>query len=127
MAKLDDIPKKQFFDVPDGYFEDLPSRVQSKISTRGSEAGQRPFAQYALRLALPALLLAIVAIFYFRPTPPDMDSMLASAETEDLILYLQDAGMTTDEILEELDLSAEEVEALESAAYELDLEDIDLD
>ena len=45
MKKLEDIPKKEIFDVPDGYFEKLPGKIQARIS------GSVPFTEPKVKLS----------------------------------------------------------------------------
>ena len=37
MKKLEDIPKKQNFEVPEGYFEKLPGIIQSRVTQQHKE------------------------------------------------------------------------------------------
>lgn len=103
--KLDDIHKKNIHKVPDGYFDELPLKIQSKI---GEPSTARHWVvTYGLRYALPAILLVIVAGYLL--TKPSNDSnpeaLLAQIETADLILYLEDSDITTEELVEHLELS----------------------
>lgn len=124
MGKLEDIPKKQFFHVPDGYFDRLPAQIQSRIETPKRDARSNPVFRYALQYALPMLLVAAV-LFYYSSTGPDPESILASVETADLINYLQEAGLTTEDVLENIDFNAQELEAIENEVYELNFQNMD--
>ncbi|MEX2235331.1 MAG: hypothetical protein WD824_24420 [Cyclobacteriaceae bacterium] len=124
MGKLEDIPKKQFFNVPDGYFDRLPAQIQSRIATgKGDTRGNLVF-RYALQYALPVLLVAAV-LFYYSSIGPDPESILASVETADLINYLQEAGLTTEDVLENIEFNAQELEAIENEVYELNFQNMD--
>jgi hypothetical protein len=124
MAKLEDIPKKDFFTVPDDYFDKLPAKIQSRIA-KTKVRNERTFVfRYALRYALPVLVLAGV-IFYYSSSKPDVETILASVDTEELIDYLQESGMTTEEMLENVEFSAEELEAIENEVYDVSLSDIE--
>ena len=68
MKKLEDIPKKNVFEVPDGYFDRLPGIIQARVSQ------EKPsFVWYswpvALRYALPVLLMMAVGIFWYTSNP----------------------------------------------------------
>jgi hypothetical protein len=124
MGKLEDIPKKQFFKVPDGYFEKLPAQIQSRIATVKEDTRNNPVFRYGLQYALPILLVAAV-LFYYSSAAPDPESILASVETADLINYLQEAGVTTEDVLDNIDFSAQELDAIENAVYELNFQNMD--
>jgi hypothetical protein len=93
----------------------------------------KPYLRYALQYALPVVILAVVAVVYFTPgKAQDTDSLLASVSTEQLIAYLEESDLTTDELLENFDFDAASVEAIESEVYFStdafeNLEDIDID
>lgn len=123
MVRLDDIPKKEFFKAPDGYFDGLPSRIQSRIVEKPRTGPV--VAKFAFRYALPVVLVAAGWLFY-RTGHPDAEAILASVETEELIGYLQDTGMTTEEMLEDIELTPEEVDALENEVYDLTFEDMEI-
>jgi hypothetical protein len=126
MGQLENIPKKEFFRVPDGYFDKLPAKIQARIETSKPDHGFQPALRLALLWAIPPVLVAAALFFYFGPRP-DTESMLASVETADLIQYLQGADMTTEEVLTIVDLSAEELESFENEVYDLDVSDADYD
>jgi len=126
MKKLEDIPKKEVFDVPEGYFEKLPGRIQSRIGTSGSA---RPTWVYGLRYALPALLLlAAVALWFNRPAGDlSPEEVLASVQTEALVAFLDDTDLTTDELLETVQFDGIDASEIESDVYGLDISTDDLD
>jgi len=126
MGQLENIPKKEFFRVPDGYFDKLPSKIQARIETSKPDHAFQPALRLALLCAIPLVLVAASLFFYFGHRP-DTESMLASVETADLIQYLQGSDMTTEEVLAIVDLSAEEVESFENEVYDLDVSDADYD
>jgi hypothetical protein len=118
MAKLNDIPRKEFFKVPEGYFDELPSRIQSKLATPLSNTGFTFVSRYGLRYAVPVVLV-VIGVFYFLEPRPDVDSMLSSVETAELINYLNESGLTTEELLENIDFNIGEVQAIENEVYSL--------
>lgn len=127
MNNLENIPKKEFFTVPDGYFEALPSRIRARIAAPGETSF---IARYKLQYVLPAILLVIAGIFWITPSRKlqDAETILATIETEQLVVYLNDSDITTDEFVEMIDLNAGDIERIEAAAYGsgLDAEDLDL-
>lgn len=124
MGKLEDIPKKQFFKVPDGYFDKLPTQIQSRISNPGTVSGMQPVFRYALQYALPLVVVAAILFYNYSPRP-DAESMLVSVETTDLIQYLQESDMTTEDLLDQIDFSGDELEAIENEVYDMDIMDIE--
>ncbi len=126
MKKLEDIPKNHPFKVPDGYFDNLPGIIQSRVAEKSEVLEAKPYFRYALQYALPVVVLAIVAVVYLYPTnPQDVDPMLASVSTEELVAYLEQSEITTEELLDEMDLDSESVEAIESEVYFNDIENLD--
>jgi hypothetical protein len=128
MKKLDDIPKKDIFNVPDGYFENLPSVIQSRVSEKSRERTFLPAFSYALRYALPVVILGVIGYFWFDPAKPETaESILASIETQDLVAYINETELTTDELLESVQLDANDVDQLEDQIYGQELSDEDLE
>ncbi len=131
MKKLEDIPKKQVFDVPEGYFEKLPGIIQARVASQQRQEKVRPVFAYTLRYALPAVLAVMLVIFWFNRQADVMsaESILASVQTEDLVAYLSEADLTTDELLEDVVLNPDDVDQIEGEVYgfgqaDEDLEDI---
>ncbi len=135
MKNLEDIPKNHPFKVPDGYFDSLPGIIQARVAEKSEVKEAKPYFRYALQYVLPVVVLAIVAVIYLVPgTPQDVDSMLASVSTEELAAYLEESEITTEELLDQMDLNSENVEAIESEVYSnfdglenIDELDLDLD
>ena len=127
MKKLEDIPKKQIFEVPEGYFEKLPGIIQSRVARPERQVALR--FKTALQLALPAFLIAMAVAFWInRPdqgaTP---ENMLASVETNDLIAYLEEADLTTEELLDYVELDAADVDQIEESVYDFGLNDTEIE
>ena len=120
---LEDIPKKPIFNVPEGYFEQLPGKIQQRIDA-GSNKEVPVFARLRLQYALPALVLLVIVAWLFRTTPAtDAESILASVETEDMIAYLNSSELTTEEVLDEVQFNPLDIEDIEMEVYQLQLED----
>lgn len=122
--KLDDIPKKPIFNIPDGYFDQLPGKIEARISA-GRKAEKSFVFQYKLQYVIPLMLLFAVGIFWF--TKPqaanDAESILASVDTEYLVAYLNESELTTEDVLEEVDFSSNDIEDIEMEIYQLKLDD----
>jgi len=114
MSRLNDIPKKNLFKVPESYFDTLPQRLQLRIASSSTGRTVTPAYRYAMRYAMAVgavILLAI--IFYFRPSSPDTQTVLATMDTASLVDYLEESDVDTDDLLENIELVADEVEAIE--------------
>lgn len=121
--KLDDIPKKVIFDVPEGYFERLPGKIQSRITAHQPREASA-FFRFRLQYVIPVLVIAILAyVFLPLKNSQDAESILAAVETEDLIAYLNDSDLTTEDVLAEVQFDATEVQDIEMEVYQLQLED----
>ncbi|MBS1508980.1 MAG: hypothetical protein JSS79_20245 [Bacteroidetes bacterium] len=100
MKKLDDIPKQNIFEVPDGYFDRLPMKIQSRIEASRPAPATAKWS-LALRLALPALILIVGVIYFLNPkVSGGTEDLLASINTENLIAYLDESDLTESELLE---------------------------
>lgn len=108
--KLEDINKKNIHQVPDKYFDELPLKIQSRIQQES--VSMTWVFTYGLRYALPALLLLIVSIYLI--TQPKVnenpEQLLAEVSTEELISYLEASDITTEEIMESIEISEFEFE-----------------
>jgi hypothetical protein len=130
MKKLEDIPKKQVFDVPEGYFEKLTSTIQARVAEKESRRAMTLLSlPAALRYALPALVLVAVGIFWFQnnASQTDAESILASVSTEDLVAYLNDSEISTDELMNAAEFDEDDLDDIESEVYKLHFEDLDLE
>jgi hypothetical protein len=126
MKKLEDIPKNNIFEVPDGYFDKLPGIIQSRIAAEKSIVESRPFFVVALQYAIPIVVLAVAGIFIlqnYESEPRDTESLLASVSNEELVSYLMYGDdASTEELLEGIDLNDIDINSLQ----EEPLMDIDL-
>ncbi|SKC85600.1 hypothetical protein [Ohtaekwangia koreensis] len=127
--KLEDLPKKEIFSVPEGYFEKLPGIIQARVAEQQRQPESRPVLKYTFQYALPVVALIMVGIFWFnnRAGQATTESMLAEIQTEDLIAYLDDTEMSTDELLDHASLDASDVDEIENEVYGFDLDDETLD
>jgi hypothetical protein len=127
--KLEDIPKKGVFKVPDGYFDELPSQIQTRIEQAKPVREQSFFYRYKLHYALLAVAFLAVAIFLFTPksSSADAETLLAAVSTEDLISYLNESEITTDEVFNHIDFDDTDVDEIETEVYDSQLDEIILD
>ncbi|MCX8492080.1 MAG: hypothetical protein ORN54_13545 [Cyclobacteriaceae bacterium] len=114
MKHLDDIPKKQPFTVPDGYFEDLPMRIQAKIQKTERRSFWIPEFNLALKFALPVVLVGIISVIVWINLPKTEDALvnLDAVPTEQLLAYLEADEISTEEIIENVSFTNEDVNSL---------------
>lgn len=125
MKRLEDIPKKNIFEAPEGYFDELPGIIQSRVADkRGASSPILSFG-LVLRYAIPVVAIAFALFFVFRQNDPlgNPDELLASVSTEELTYYLVESDFTTDELLDLVDLSDEEINALNDELLPPDFDD----
>ncbi len=107
--KLEEIKKENVFHVPDGYFESLPLRIQSRL---GNEEPARIslWKKYHLKLLIPSLsvatLLIIIFSVYFIPgKQASPEKLISEVPTQALISYLENSDITEDELLDNMNSS----------------------
>jgi hypothetical protein len=125
MKKLKDIPRKQVFTTPGGYFDRLPGIIQSRI-----EAEQKQRFSFSwgvsLKYGLPALVIVVVLVFWLQPPPRDISGQLSMIDTEQIALYLEEIDITTEELTSEIEWSSDDLDELENDVY-LNMDDSGLD
>lgn len=113
MKKLDEIPKKNIFEVPDGYFDQLALKIQAKTETITPAKRTISGWSFALRYALPLVLLVIGGIIVLKPKAvQDTEQLLASIPTEHLIDYLHESEIAEMELLEAINFDEKDVDSL---------------
>lgn len=113
MKRLEDIPKKNIFETPEGYFDELPNIIQTRVAEK-STASPIPSFGLVLRYAIPVVVVAFTLFFVFRQndTIGSPNEMLATVSSEELTYYLIESDFTTDELLDLVDLSDSDIDAL---------------
>ena len=127
MKKLEDIPKKTIFEVPEGYFDKLPGVIQSRIAEKSPIRERASYFSLSLRYALPTIVLIAASIFVYQTyynQPADVESILASVDSQDLVDYLDEDEVSIEDILEDVD--AGEINPDELNTMELDFSEVDL-
>ncbi len=123
--KLEDINKENIYTVPDKYFDQLPTRIQSRVNDKMPVSGLSWNWSLVYKLAVPAFAV-IVMIFYFGRgnnfETQNAEAILAQVNTEDLIAYIEDMNLSTDEIIESIDLSDVDLDFYEDGNLINDLE-----
>ncbi len=115
MKKLEDIPKKNIFEVPEGYFEKLPGIIQSRVAKPESA---QIFWIRSLKYAIPIAAIAVIGMFWYASqSEKTFDEQLASIQTEQLMAYLNDADLQIDDLSESVDWNEFDLEELEDKVY----------
>lgn len=116
MKHLENIPKKEIFEVPEGYFDRLPQVIQSRTSARTWQ----PFLMISLKYALPVVLLGLLLILWLTPAKKQsVEMLLADVQTEELIRYLAETDVELDDILLNTDLEDMAAEGVEEEVFSL--------
>ena len=111
MKKLHDIPKKNIFEVPDGYFDRLPMRIQARTEN-ARETVSKPVWSLALRYAVPIVVAGFALVYFLRPQKLNPEELLASIENEPLIAYLDETDITSIDLLEIVNFSEKDADSL---------------
>ena len=125
MKKLEDISKKNNFEVPDGYFEKLPGIIQARVA----KPEPAPWFVPALKFALPMVAVLSIGIFWYSSQGQDtIEEQLAAIQTEQLVAYLDDATLNFDDLAESVTWSEDDLNELEEKVFNsYDVSDTDLD
>ncbi len=106
--KLEDINKDNIFKVPDNYFENFPERLQKRIEETEQ---QKKTPVIRLRTIINVAAAAIILMFVIygitqiNDNSTSVDQILSEISSDDLVNYLVESDMSTDEFLESLDMS----------------------
>jgi hypothetical protein len=114
--KLEDIPKKNTFKVPDGYFDQLPGIIQ----TRTNAASKNPVFLWSIawKFALPVALIAVVGVLWFSNITTTVEDELVTIDTSDLVAYLEQTELEHDDLMESLLWTIEDTNELEEMVFE---------
>lgn len=109
MRKLEEIPKIDIFKAPEGYFDKLPGIIQARVQKPEPTPLWRP----AFRFALPALVL-LVSLYWFWPgSSQSPEVLLASIDDNQLVAYLEENDLNTDELLDGVTIDSHEADAIQ--------------
>jgi len=126
MKKLDDIPKKNIFEVPDGYFDRLPLKIQAKVETATTTHFLSVW-NLALRYALPVVIVAVALVYYFKPKSYQTEELLAEISNEHLVAFLSESEINEHELLEIVNFNESDADSLSQHLNNTLLGDFDED
>lgn len=120
--KLNELPKKRLYSVPDDYFKELPSIIQARVVK--PEQARTPALVWssALRYALPVIALVMMLVYFgvrLKNDDIDVQAMIDEIPTEELISYITESEITTDELLSLIDLNELDVDGMVDENIEL--------
>ena len=128
MKKLEDIPKRDLFEAPEGYFDRLPGIIQARVAESARKPGWLPSLQGSLKYALPVLAIGIAAVFYLnKPEEQSAESLLASIDSAELVAYLEETDISADDLIDGVSLDEDEVNAIQESANEIGLDEMDIE
>ncbi len=127
--KLDSIEKRNVYTVPDRYFEELQANIQAKAVAK-KPIYKLPAFNLGLKLAIPTAFVVLFMIysgFFKSGLQPvgNFDTMLSEVTTEDLVAYLEDSEISTQEIIDNVSFDDIELEN-ETDIINTDLDDADI-
>ena len=132
---LDGFKEEDLFKVPDGYFDKLEDEILSKTVELNAEVSSTkviPLFSKQVRLSIAAAILLLMSVgivwtnFYSSPAESiDVEAMISEISSEDLVAFLDESDITTDELLAQLDLN--EVNLIEEGEGFGLIEDDELD
>lgn len=128
MKRLEDIPKRSIFEVPESYFDQLPLKIQAKVESTKPSASSSPLLSFALRYAIPVVFVGIITAYLFWPKPQRVqDELLASVSSESLISFLNETDLSTEDLIEFAKLDETEADSLNAVVNSnFNIENVDL-
>lgn len=125
--RLDDIDKKNKFEVPEGYFEDLPMKIQQRIEQEKKSPQTIQLPVWSMALAA-SILLILSFVFIFNENEQSAEELLAEISQEELIAYVDYFDLDVYDIASAFPEDAELIEFEEMEMLDgLDMEDSSLD
>lgn len=85
--KLDDIDKKSSFNMPEGYFEYLPLKIQERIDSEGSPQSSL-LPSWSLAMAASFIVILSSVFLFKNNSEPAAEDLLAEVSQAELVAYL---------------------------------------
>jgi hypothetical protein len=116
--KLEDSPGKADFKVPDKYFDELPTRIQARL-TNSKSPGWHFTPRFALRYALPLIGLFGIGLLWYNQSNQTIIGQLENIDEAQLSFFIDDPDLTSEELVENVTWSADDLETLEHEVYDV--------
>jgi hypothetical protein len=111
MKKLDDIPQKSIFEVPEGYFDQLPMKILARLE-KPERTRSVSVWRFSLRYALPLVVIVFTLVYLLRPQSIETEELLASIADEHLVAFLDESEISESELLEAANFEAWDADSL---------------
>ena len=116
---LNQLPKKDSFQIPENYFDELPGLIQDRVRVKTQTRWN-----YVLKYALPFVLL-IVSIGYFTQNKTDENVQISKKEAADYIDNQMDIDFDETLLAEEISVQTVEQHTETSAVEDYLLDEAD--
>jgi len=116
---LNQLPKKDSFQVPENYFDELPGLIQDRVRVKTKTRWN-----YVLKYALPFVLL-IVTIGYFTQNKTNTKFQISKQEAVDYLNNQVDTDFDETLLAEEISVQSVEQQTQTSAVEDYLLEEAD--
>ena len=133
--KISDIPKKDIFTTPEGYFESLQGRIDKRIAKKGKPEAKilglpAERVKY-ISLAIAASVLLLMLFLPSRqsnPASPSAADLIAQISDQDCMTFLKNSDIEIDDMLSlaEPELWEDALDNIPNATDSLDQGDLDL-
>lgn len=128
--KLEEIEKKNIFEVPEGYFDALPMAIQKRIESKEKKTFSLPSFSFSLKNAFPLLFVTIATVFIYKSyyNSTSTKNLLEGVNTETLVAYLSESEITEEEIIKSVNHAQFDFQSAPANSLEaIDFEETTLD
>lgn len=108
--QLNDLNKKNIYKVPERYFDDLPGKIQRRIEAEKAQPETGINVALWMRFLAPAVAAMLIAVIWIGSQKPvetgtadDYLTLLNEVSSENLVDYLELEGISSEEIMENVD------------------------
>ncbi|WP_084370616.1 hypothetical protein [Reichenbachiella faecimaris] len=129
---IESLDRKNIHQVPDGYFDGLPLKIQSRINQKNGVSS----VFFITRMQMVWSATAVIALFFigwfWYPQGTELsttEQILADLNSEDLIEYLYEEDISTDEIIAAINENylLDEISLIEDVIIDENLSEEDLE
>ena len=126
---IEEFKKDSVFKVPEKYFDDLPMKIQGRISeSPKEEVSLLGRMQWAMVATAAVVIFSVGIVFFQSPNESIETDLLAQVSTEDIIDYLSEEDVSSFEIASVVDVGSlldEESLYLNYLEQDLSVEDLE--
>lgn len=110
--KLEEIPKTNAFDAPDGFFDSFYDELEHAIDAKEHKNDKvrslnTSFYKNWIPVAASVSLLLLVGTYFWANQNPEISEVdvLSTVSSEEIAFYLENSSLDTESLLEQVDLS----------------------